>query len=119
MPSTLRGSCRCGARSASRSRATRPCPISSGYCSICRKTAGGGGYAINIMGDAGTLKVEGETSIGVFRAELCDDDGACETSSGQRRFCTGCGTALWMYDPSWPELVHPFASGDRYRPAGG
>ncbi|TCR64242.1 GFA family protein [Bosea sp. BK604] len=109
MPLTLRGSCRCGAVGFSLESHT-PVPYQLCYCSICRKTAGGGGYAINIMGDAGTLKVEGETSIGVFRAELCDDDGACETSSGQRRFCTGCGTALWMYDPSWPELVHPFAS---------
>jgi hypothetical protein len=29
------------------------------YCSICRKTAGGGGYAINIMGQAATLQVSG------------------------------------------------------------
>ncbi|MFX7793267.1 hypothetical protein ABTK00_22765, partial [Acinetobacter baumannii] len=29
---------------------------------------------------------------------------------GERRFCTACGTALWVWDPSWPELVHPFAS---------
>jgi hypothetical protein len=22
----------------------------------------------------------------------------------------GCGSALWMFDPEWPELVHPHAS---------
>src|SRR5690606_7316012 len=21
-----------------------------------------------------------------------------------------CGSALWLYDPQWPELIHPFAS---------
>ena len=35
---------------------------------------------------------------------------ACEISSGERRFCRKCGSALWLYDPNWPELVHPFAS---------
>ena len=22
----------------------------------------------------------------------------------------GCGSALWLFDPEWPELVHPHAS---------
>jgi hypothetical protein len=109
MPLTLRGSCRCGAVSFSVESHT-PVPYQLCYCAICRKTAGGGGYAINIMGDAATLKVEGEDAIGVFQAEIRDEDGSCYVSSGQRRFCKGCGTALWMYDPTWPDLVHPFAS---------
>jgi hypothetical protein len=25
-------------------------------------------------------------------------------------FAGECGSALWVYDPEWPELVHPFAS---------
>lgn len=33
-----------------------------------------------------------------------------EESSGERRFCKKCGSALWLYDPSWPELLHPHAS---------
>src|SRR5690606_27505300 len=77
--------------------------------SICRKQDGGGGYAINIMGDARTLKVEGEDAIGVYHAEI-DDDAGRWTSSGQRKFCTRCGAALWIYDDEWPELIHPFAS---------
>lgn len=109
MPLTLRGSCRCGAVSFSVESHT-PVPYQLCYCSICRKTAGGGGYAINIMGDAATLKVEGEDAIGVFQAEIRDEDGTCYVSSGQRRFCKGCGTALWVSDPAWPELIHPFAS---------
>ncbi|MCP6759931.1 MAG: hypothetical protein NHB32_14465 [Fischerella sp. CENA71] len=33
------------------------------YCSICRKTAGGGKYAINLAGDNRTLQVESEEHI--------------------------------------------------------
>ncbi len=109
MPMTLEGSCRCGqVRFSVQSHA--PAPYQLCYCSICRKTDGGGGFAINLAADANTLKIEGENHIGVFRAEIRKEDGACERSSGERNFCTGCGTALWLYDPSWPDLVHPFAS---------
>lgn len=31
-------------------------------------------------------------------------------SPAQRRFCGLCGSALWAWDPRWPELIHPFAS---------
>jgi len=109
MPITLKGSCRCGKVSFTAESHT-PVPYQLCYCSICRKTAGGGGFAINIMADAATLKVKGEGWIGVFHAEIRDDSGNCETSRGERRFCKGCGTALWVFDPAWPELIHPFAS---------
>jgi hypothetical protein len=75
------------------------------YCSICRKTAGGGGYAINLGASADTLKVTGKRHIGLFHAVI---DG--EESTAERRFCKKCGSALWVRDPSWPDLVHPFAS---------
>ena len=88
-----------------------PYPYQLCYCSICRKTAGGGGYAINLMGDVSTLKVKGRKAIGVYRAKICDDDGGnCEVSTGERNFCTKCASALWLFDPTWPDLVHPFAS---------
>jgi hypothetical protein len=87
-----------------------PSPYQLCYCSICRKTAGGGGYAINLHADASTLKVKGKRSIGIYRAELENEGGHCETSTGERNFCTRCATALWLYDPTWPELIHPFAS---------
>ena len=109
MPVRLQGSCRCGAVHFELGSHT-PQPYQLCYCSICRKTAGGGGYAINIMGDYGTLTIEGRHAIGIFRAEIADDDGRCRTSSGQRNFCRTCGTALWLWDESWPELVHPFAA---------
>ncbi|PHK94488.1 alanine acetyltransferase [Pseudoroseomonas rhizosphaerae] len=107
MPITLEGSCRCGTICFSVASHT-PHPYQRCYCSICRKTAGGGGYAINIMGVAETLKRQGRTAI--YRAEIRADDGRCETSSGERHFCPRCASALWMADPSWPGLVHPFAS---------
>ena len=65
----LEGSCHCGAVTFSVETAT-PYPYMRCYCSICRKTAGGGGYAINIMGDAPSLKVEGQKHLKVYRAIL-------------------------------------------------
>ncbi|HEX6957992.1 MAG TPA: GFA family protein [Ferrovibrio sp.] len=110
MPMRLEGSCRCGAVKFSVDSHC-PAPYQLCYCSICRKTAGGGGYAINLSGIAGSLKVRGRKALGVYRAEICDDDGGnCETSSGERNFCKKCASALWLYDPTWPDLVHPFAS---------
>ena len=109
MPKPLEGSCRCGAV-LFRVNSHTPVPYQLCYCSICRKTAGGGGFAINLGADSRTLKVRGRKAIGVFRAQIRDDAGHCEKSAGQRNFCTKCGTALWLYDPQWPLLVHPFAS---------
>jgi hypothetical protein len=100
----LEGSCRCGAVRF-RVEAPEPYPYLRCYCSICRKTAGGGGYAINLGALTDTLEIEGEESISVYRATI---DGA--PSPAQRHFCHSCGSALWVYDPHWPELVHPFAS---------
>lgn len=110
MPQTLKGSCRCGAVHFTVESHT-PVPYQLCYCSICRKQQGGGGYAINLGADARTLKIKGEEHLGLFRAAIEDDEHEpCEVSSGERRFCRECGSALWLYDPSWPELVHPFAS---------
>ena len=105
----LEGSCRCGSVTFSVGSHT-PYPYQLCYCSICRKTAGGGGFAINIMGTAASLKVTGRRSIGLFQAEICDSEGSCQISTGERRYCRSCGTALWLFDKSWPDLIHPFAS---------
>jgi hypothetical protein len=64
-----------------------------------------GGYAINLGALSDTLEVAGEESISVYQARI---DGG--PSPAQRRFCRNCGSALWVFDPRWPELVHPFAS---------
>ncbi|MCK2182761.1 GFA family protein [Halomonas getboli] len=100
----LEGSCHCGAIHF-RVEAPHLYPFNRCYCSICRKTAGGGGYAINLGALAETLEVEGAEHATVYHAVL---DG--EKSPGERHFCSRCGTALWVFDPRWPELVHPFAS---------
>ena len=109
MPKLLEGSCRCGRVAFSLASHT-PYPYQLCYCSICRKTDGGGGFAINIMGDARTLKIKSKRAIGMFHARIEDEDGRCYTSRGERRFCTHCGTPLWVFDKEWPDLVHPFAS---------
>lgn len=100
----LDGSCCCGAVSFSLD-AYAPTPYMRCYCSICRKTAGGGGYAINLGARTESLVVNGEESISVFHAVI---DG--EQSLAERRFCSRCGSALWVWDPRWPDLIHPFAS---------
>ena len=106
----LEGSCHCGAVHFS-VESLHPYPFNRCYCSICRKTAGGGGYAINLGADHSTLKVDGEDKITVFHAKILNEEnGTIEESPGERRFCSLCGSALWVWDPRWPELVHPFAS---------
>lgn len=107
----LQGSCRCGAVRFALNSPT-PYPFLRCYCGICRKSAGGGGYAINLGGDAATLSVDGRESVAVWRAPLEDPDRPGETCLGpsRRHFCVHCGSALWAADPEWPELAHPFAS---------
>ena len=109
MAKLLEGSCRCDAVHFSVESHT-PYPYQLCYCSICRKTAGGGGFTINIMGAARTLTVKGGRAIRIFHAEIKDAAGRCRKSKGRRYFCSHCATALWVTDPDWPELVHPFAS---------
>lgn len=100
----LEGSCHCGNVKFS-VNAPGPVPYMHCYCSICRKTQGGGGFAINLLADADSLQVEGRNHISVYRAVI---DG--EQSPAERNFCSNCGSGLWAWDPRWPELLHPFAS---------
>lgn len=103
----LEGSCHCG--SVRFTLITRtPYPYMRCYCTICRKTAGGGGYAINIMAEAGTLKVQGQEAVTVYRA--LREPGDSEVSEAMRHFCGQCGSCLWISDPRWPDRVYPFAS---------
>jgi hypothetical protein len=106
----LKGSCLCGAVKFSFVTHT-PYPYMRCYCSICRKTAGGGGYAINIMGETKTFKVRGEKDVGVFRARIDAGPGKRKKlSTARRHFCKKCGSALWAWDPQWKEWIYPFAS---------
>ena len=104
----IEGSCHCR-RVRFSCEAYGPVPYQRCYCTICRKTAGGGGYAINLGAWKKTLAVVGREHISVYRARI-EEDGRRYTSSGRRHFCKRCGSALWLYDPEWPEYVHPHAS---------
>lgn len=99
----LEGSCHCGSVSF-RVESETPYPYQACYCSICRKTAGGGGYVINLGADADTLEVEGEEQLSVYTARAQD------RGQSERNFCKFCGSFLWLFNPTWPELVHPYAS---------
>ena len=100
----LKGSCSCGAvRFALES--AHPYPFNLCYCSICRKTTGGGGFAINLSGSSETLSVKGKKNLRVYQAMIRH-----QRSPARRHFCGGCGTHLWLWDPRWPELIHPLAS---------
>lgn len=105
---TLKGSCHCGAVSYSVKSHT-PQPYMHCYCSICRKTAGGAGSAINIMGEARTLRVRGRKHLAYYRAKLTEN-GKRALSPARRHFCRRCGSALYIADPRWPEWVYPHAS---------
>jgi hypothetical protein len=106
----LYGSCHC--RSVTFTlNSKHPYPYNICYCSICRKTAGSGGYAINLGGAFGTLEVTGSENVTVYRAKITNPDtGEIEESLAERSFCKHCGSALWAWDPRWPDLVHPQAS---------
>ena len=103
----LKGSCHCQAVRFS-VQSHEPVPFMRCYCSICRKTAGSGGFAINLGADFKTLKVKGREQIGVYQARLGRGK-ASKISPGERHFCRACGSPLWAWDPRWPELVHPHA----------
>ena len=110
MPVMLEGSCRCGAIRFACDTHT-PQPYQRCYCSICRKTAGGGGYAINLGANAGNLRVKDPRRVKrIYHATIQDDAGACELSTAERHHCSRCATALWLFSPEWPDLLHPFAS---------
>ncbi|MEM9031936.1 MAG: GFA family protein [Pseudomonadota bacterium] len=95
----LEGSCHCGAVRFS-VEAAHPAPFNLCVCSICRKTAGGGGFGINLGASTKTLAVFGAEHVRRHEA----------TENHQRNFCGSCGSALWGYSSSRPDLIHPFAS---------
>ncbi len=68
----LEGSCHCQSVTFSVTSSTYV-PFMQCYCSICRKTGGGGGYAINVGADARTLQVQGREFISVYHARMRED----------------------------------------------
>ncbi|MDX2321638.1 MAG: GFA family protein [Moritella sp.] len=100
----LEGSCHCGAVKFT-AEYPYPYPFNRCYCSVCRKTAGGGGYAINISAMSDTLKIDGKENTSIYNAKING-----KPSLGERIFCKHCASVLWVYDPRWPEFIYPFAS---------
>jgi len=105
----LEGSCHCRAVTFSL-EAPSPAPFMHCHCSICRKTAGSGGYGINLGGLSDSLKVKGREHIKMFHAWIREDGQPDRRSNAERHFCGECGSALWLYDSRWPDLIHPHAS---------
>jgi hypothetical protein len=56
------------------------------------------------------MQIRGEENLGIYQARMGGDDESPRLSDAQRHFCRLCASALWVWDPGWPELVHPFAS---------
>lgn len=95
----LAGSCFCGAVSFTVTSRT-PYPYRRCYCARCRKTAGGTGAAANVLAQASSLHVEG--------AEVLTEFAAADTT--RTRFCSRCGSAVYLTLDAAPDFVYPFAS---------
>ena len=105
MPVTLYGSCNCASVRFTVSSHT-PYPYMRCYCQACRKTAGAGGFAINIMALAKTLVIEGREHLA--ETTIVNDRGTVDEAS--RSFCRKCSSMLWNFAPQWPDQIYPFAA---------
>jgi hypothetical protein len=54
--------------------------------------------------------VRGQAHLGCYRALIREAGKRTRRSKAERRFCKECGSALWLWDPTWPDLIHPHAS---------
>jgi hypothetical protein len=55
--------------------------------------------------------VKGKHNVTTYHAIMGKTlTGKIKRSPGERHFCKHCASCLWIYDPSWPEWVYPFAS---------
>lgn len=95
----LAGSCFCGAVHFTVESRT-PYPYRRCYCARCRKTAGGTGAAANVLAQASTLRVEGADALTEFPAP----------DTTRTRFCSRCGSAMYLTIDAAPDFVYPFAS---------
>lgn len=106
----LEGSCHCGAVTFD-VISRHPYPYNLCYCALCRKTAGAGGFAINIRAERGTMSLRGQEHVRVYRAWIQNpEDPEPWQSTAERSFCGTCGSQLWCWHPEWPEWIYPHAS---------
>ncbi|KAI9506352.1 hypothetical protein GGI25_006457 [Coemansia spiralis] len=107
----LKGSCHCGAVEFEFD-SPAPVPAMRCYCSICRKTSGGGGYTVNIMGMTDSLQVtKGQEMLKSYRAiknkeAPRDQQVLCQN----RYFCTNCASYLWAHCDDYAQWIYPYAS---------
>ena len=69
--------------------------------------------AINLGAIASTLKVsspEAASKIKKYHAIADRGKPTEKRVNSERSFCSECGTHLWVFDDTWPGLIHPFAS---------
>ncbi|KAK0187262.1 Mss4-like protein [Armillaria mellea] len=96
VPIELKGSCHCGAVKFSLESSTAV-PYQVG--------------AINSGGHSSSLRlIQGKEHIGIYKAVLDRDTPQERIATSERSFCSKCATMLWLYDETWPKLIHPFAS---------
>jgi hypothetical protein len=95
----IEGSCHCGAVRFSVETRT-PVPYRRCYCARCRKTAGGTGAAANLLARSSTLQVSGADALTEYAA----------ADATRTRFCSRCGSALWLTLDAATDAVYPFAS---------
>ncbi|KAF7884465.1 uncharacterized protein EAF02_004801 [Botrytis sinoallii] len=109
MPMKLEGSCQCGLVEFSLQSQT-PVPYQLCACSICRKCGGYGG-CVNLGGIASTLEItKGKEHIKKYTATADRGKPTAKKCTSERNFCSECASMLWLWDKTWPELIHPFAS---------
>ena len=112
----LEGSCHCGAVRFS-VEAQSPVPFMHCHCSICRKTAGSGGFGINLGAKSATLKVRGEKHLGRYHALLREPGKRAKRSPAVRHFCRECGSAALALRPALARAGASARLGDRHAAA--
>ncbi|KAI9455744.1 Mss4-like protein [Russula earlei] len=109
MPVELKGSCHCGSVAFTVQSST-PVPYMLCICSICRKVGGAGG-SVNLGAHAETLRItKGRENISIYNAVLDRGTPRESRAKSERHFCSKCSAMLWLWDETWPELLHPYAS---------
>jgi len=109
MPMTLEGSCQCGGVEFTLQSHT-PVPYQLCACSICRKVGGYSG-SVNLGGVAESLQVtKGQDLIKKYQAIKDRGKPNAQRCNSERNFCSNCSSMLWLWDKTWPDLIHPFAS---------
>jgi hypothetical protein len=62
------------------------------------------------MGEARTLKINGERDVGVYRAYSNPPGPGISPVELTLNNCSHCGAHLYIYSPSWAQWVYPAAS---------